>query len=304
MPDAIYNIYKHTSKTSGKSYIGVTNNLKKRWNTHRAKAKNNTYYDFYKAWRKYGENDWETEILYATKDETHCYLQEIHFIAEYDTYKNGYNMTPGGKVPPPMKGENHPLYGKTHSDEAREKISKNHIDVSGSNNPRAKHIWLKTPDDKLYKTFGTLKIFCITYNLSYCTVMRQLRQNIPALYGSFHGWEIWYPTKEEINNNNFFGKIPTENIKKIIAKGVVIKGIPYEDLYGKEKADELNKLRSEKLKGRKVKNPMTGINHPCAKKVHIKSKNFDIMKEAAEYYDVSPSTITDWINKKDDCWYL
>jgi hypothetical protein len=33
-----------------------------------------------------------------------------------------------------LKGENHPMYGKNHSEETCDKISKNHADVSGENN--------------------------------------------------------------------------------------------------------------------------------------------------------------------------
>ena len=34
-----------------------------------------------------------------------------------------------------LKGKNHPMYGRTHTEESRKKISKNHHDVSGKNNP-------------------------------------------------------------------------------------------------------------------------------------------------------------------------
>ena len=36
------------------------------------------------------------------------------------------------------KGENNPFYGKKHTEETRKKISGNHADVSGENNPKAK----------------------------------------------------------------------------------------------------------------------------------------------------------------------
>ena len=35
----------------------------------------------------------------------------------------------------PLTGENHPMYGRSHTKESREKISKNHADISGKNNP-------------------------------------------------------------------------------------------------------------------------------------------------------------------------
>ena len=52
-------IYKHTSKTSGKVYIGQTNNINVRWKpgAYRNCAK------FYAAIQKYGWDDFEHEIL-------------------------------------------------------------------------------------------------------------------------------------------------------------------------------------------------------------------------------------------------
>lgn len=34
-----------------------------------------------------------------------------------------------------FKGENHPMYGKHHSEETRKKMSKNHVDIKGENHP-------------------------------------------------------------------------------------------------------------------------------------------------------------------------
>ena len=36
---------------------------------------------------------------------------------------------------PDVSGENHPLYGKKHSEESKRKMSENHPDVSGEKNP-------------------------------------------------------------------------------------------------------------------------------------------------------------------------
>jgi len=93
-----YIIYKHTSKTSGKSYIGKTSStVKKRFNEHVNHAKNNKIKTthFHNALLKYGKEDFETEILehsiYKNVDE-----REIYWIKYFDTYENGYNQTKGG----------------------------------------------------------------------------------------------------------------------------------------------------------------------------------------------------------------
>lgn len=50
-------------------------------------------------------------------------------------------------------GKKHPMYGKHHSDETRKKITKNHADVSGKNNPRARRI-MCINTGKIFDTVG------------------------------------------------------------------------------------------------------------------------------------------------------
>ena len=88
-------IYKATSKTSGKSYIGQTINLKDRIRSHR-NAKDD--YPFHVALRKHGLDDFEWEIVEDLGDCSQEQLdeREKYWIAFYDTYNNGYNSTLGG----------------------------------------------------------------------------------------------------------------------------------------------------------------------------------------------------------------
>ena len=86
-------IYKATSKTSGKSYIGQTKDFPNRQKQH-LKAKDD--YVFHKALRKYGEADFTWEILEECEDNL-LDKQEQYWIAYYDSYNNGYNSTPGGQ---------------------------------------------------------------------------------------------------------------------------------------------------------------------------------------------------------------
>ena len=117
----LYYIYIHTSKTSGKSYIGVSDNPERRKYHHKLNAFNpnsrmfNTH--FKRAIRKYGIDDFQTTILWQTPCKDTAYLAEVYFIALYDTYKNGYNETFGGDKPPSNKGI-------PHTQETKDKISK------------------------------------------------------------------------------------------------------------------------------------------------------------------------------------
>lgn len=85
-------IYRVTCLPTGKCYIGQTKNFKTRKLQHE-RAKDD--YVFHKAIRKYGKDSFVWEILeecpYDKLDE-----REVFWIAEFDSYNNGYNSTQGG----------------------------------------------------------------------------------------------------------------------------------------------------------------------------------------------------------------
>lgn len=86
-------IYKITNKVNGKSYIGQTRyTIEFRWKQHQHK-KDNTY--FHNAIHKYGVDNFNIEILEEC-DTEELNQKEIFYIAKYDTFKNGYNLTIGG----------------------------------------------------------------------------------------------------------------------------------------------------------------------------------------------------------------
>ncbi len=87
-------IYKMTSLTTGKSYIGKSINVERRIIEHLNEAKKGSTFHFHRAIRCYGIDDFELTILdqiFEIDDE--C---EKYWITYYDTYNNGYNMTLGG----------------------------------------------------------------------------------------------------------------------------------------------------------------------------------------------------------------
>lgn len=86
-------IYKITNKVNGKSYIGQTRyTLEFRWRQHLHK-RDNTY--FHNAIKKYGPDNFQLEILeecpFSSLNE-----REMFYIAKYNTFKDGYNLTIGG----------------------------------------------------------------------------------------------------------------------------------------------------------------------------------------------------------------
>ena len=105
-------IYKHTSKTSNKSYIGVaTYGMESRWNNHIKLSKSGGYH-FHKAIKKYGEEDFTHEILHQAESMTEALSIEQYYIAWYNTFESGYNQTKGGQG----------ILGKKHSERTKQKI--------------------------------------------------------------------------------------------------------------------------------------------------------------------------------------
>lgn len=94
-------IYKITNKINGKSYIGKTNNLRRRWNEHKWGKGGTAILN--KAFKKYGVSNFEFSLVekreFATKEELNKELSqmEIDYVAKFKTYRKGYNATIGGE---------------------------------------------------------------------------------------------------------------------------------------------------------------------------------------------------------------
>jgi group I intron endonuclease len=90
-------IYKVTNLSNGKVYIGKTvSKLSKRKAGHYNSSKRGSETNFHRALRAYPENCFKWEILAVANDNEELNIFEIKYIEEFDSYKNGYNMTCGG----------------------------------------------------------------------------------------------------------------------------------------------------------------------------------------------------------------
>ncbi len=89
-------IYKITNKLNGKVYIGQSLNIFKRWGVHgNINKANNKKQVISKAVEKYGVENFIFEILERCKKED-LNGREAYWVKTYDSYKKGYNCTPGG----------------------------------------------------------------------------------------------------------------------------------------------------------------------------------------------------------------
>lgn len=171
-------IYKITNLENGKIYVGSSCNIYNRWYQHRNSLNKGKHHSIrlQNAWNKYGESKFSFEILEIVERQQ-LITEEQKYLDLYESHNpnKGYNMlsiagSNAGKVLSKetkkkisetrkkrgsAKGKNNPMfgrritekdhhmYGKTHSAEARQKISSNHCDVSGTKNPRSKLDWDK-----------------------------------------------------------------------------------------------------------------------------------------------------------------
>jgi group I intron endonuclease len=146
----IYSIYKFVNKVNGKVYIGFDSNWPNRKRYHKSKhGKVNS--KFYNAIKKYGWDNFESDVVYQSLDGTHTLsAMENYFIQQYNSFHNGYNSTLGGDgilgfkhTPEQIEKRVSKVRGKKHSKEWCENISKNKIgkprnDMLGDNNPMRK----------------------------------------------------------------------------------------------------------------------------------------------------------------------
>lgn len=94
-------VYQITNTVNGKLYIGITQNIERRWKEHRkVLLESNKEYNkvLYRAIRKYGIENFKFEVLFDNLDISEAESTEIMLIKELNTlsHNNGYNVTTGG----------------------------------------------------------------------------------------------------------------------------------------------------------------------------------------------------------------
>jgi group I intron endonuclease len=92
-------IYILQNKVNGKVYVGQTSGtLEKRWNQHKASARNGNGWRIYRAIRKYGPDSFNVSVLATceTLEEADCL--EKRYIASFNSQDPvyGYNIMEGG----------------------------------------------------------------------------------------------------------------------------------------------------------------------------------------------------------------
>lgn len=166
-------IYKIFNIINNKVYIGQSIDIQRRFSEHMRALNDNCHYNKHlqASYNKYGQEAFLYEVL-CTCEIADLDDMEVFFIDYYNSMnpEYGYNKESGGnknkniseetreKYRRNNSGLGNPFYGKKHtkehrekirklsslhrhSEETKQKISENHADVSGPNNPRSRPIY-------------------------------------------------------------------------------------------------------------------------------------------------------------------
>ena len=142
-------IYSITHKETGKTYIGQSTNIEKRFKQHiNQKNMKTSYID--RSINRYGASSFEFNILYEC-NESELNLEEIKFINLYGTYVDGYNLTRGGEIPPSKHPEIAKRIGKANR--GKKVPFKRKVDYSKSHNKTGFFRVSKFPCEKCQNGF-------------------------------------------------------------------------------------------------------------------------------------------------------
>jgi GIY-YIG catalytic domain len=98
IPEPGYGLIYLLTFDNGKPYVGLTETpLEDRLSVHKSAAKSKRS-KVYNGWRKHGLRS--AKVIHTCRAGAELRAAEIRFIAEYDSYRNGYNSTTGGDVSP------------------------------------------------------------------------------------------------------------------------------------------------------------------------------------------------------------
>lgn len=264
-------LYKITNLKNNKVYIGQSYSEIERWRQHKyaARSKPKQYID--SAIKKHGIVNFTYEVIAVTLSKQDADYVEIELIKQYDSRnrKYGYNISAGGEEiwNKGLPKEKHPMYGKKHTKESRQKMSDS---LSGINHP----LYGKSHKPETILKMSLIKTGKIFKESHKANIAKSKGGINHPLYGKTHSEK----TKQKMRNSQL-GKKHTEESKQKMSKSKT----------GTKHSEEVKK---------NISLSMRGENGPGAKLSNIqrleiieKRKNGIKIKILMEEYNVSKMTI-------------
>lgn len=155
-------VYIHTNLTNNKVYVGLTSNLSRRWQGNGSEYLSKSS-PFASAIKKYGWGGFSHEIVQdgLTLEEANALERKLILVHKSNINrfgkKYGYNQTDGGDGASGVRryGKDNSFWGKHHTEETKEKISKSKLGKHvGEKSPL---YGTKLPSDRKIQISNTLK---------------------------------------------------------------------------------------------------------------------------------------------------
>lgn len=106
-----------TNQINGKQYVGKSQETaQKRFRQHVRDAKAGSTCHIHRAISKYGKDSFLVETVDSAVTKEELKQKEVEWVTKLDTFKNGYNMTPGGDG-----------HGHKHSEDTKQKLRERQI---------------------------------------------------------------------------------------------------------------------------------------------------------------------------------
>ena len=324
MSKVMTGIYKIENLVNGKVYIGQAVDIITRWRQHKRdyKIKNQI---IYRAMRKYGFKNFSFEIIMLCEEDL-LNLMEIYYIKQYNSYihwkdSNGYNMTIGGES----------TRGRKFTKEVKQKMSRNHPDVSGEKNPMYGR---KFTDEHKQKMSIGLKAHYKKFGCKKKPVTEETRRNMSVAQKEYfkthsaHNKGI--PMSEE-QKMKLKGRVVSEETRQKLSEAnknndgkhkvhVIIDNIEFKTMTAcaeyigekistlrnwisgdspmpKEYYDRGLRRKDKQMSDYKIKNGMPkGESHFKSKKVVLDGLVFNCSKECSEYCKIKQVTLLSWLS--------
>ena len=133
-------IYEIRCTITNKVYIGSSKQIKKRLAEHKNELRKNKHCNscLQGVWNKYGENAFEFSCIKNLNKNTtseELLVVEQQFLDKIQPWKreNGFNLNPTAFKPPYFTGKDHPMYGRNHTTESKEKMKGPRPNFKGRN---------------------------------------------------------------------------------------------------------------------------------------------------------------------------